>query len=53
MQITQGLHIPHGYIVPYFLMQSPPRSFVLSQPRIFVTDKKITTILHFLPYSKS
>ncbi|WP_284441503.1 variant chaperonin GroEL3 [Chlamydia gallinacea] len=49
MQITQGLHIPHGYIVPYFLMQSPPRSFVLSQPRIFVTDKKITTILHFLP----
>lgn len=49
MQIMQGLHIPYGYVIPYFLTQSLPRSCVLSQPRVFVTDKKITTILHFLP----
>ncbi|WP_139415094.1 variant chaperonin GroEL3 [Chlamydia abortus] len=49
MQITQGLQIPCGYISPYFISPSPQRILTLSQPRVFVTDKKITTFLSFLP----
>ncbi|WP_139413881.1 variant chaperonin GroEL3 [Chlamydia abortus] len=49
MQITQGLQIPCGYISPYFISSSPPRILTLSQPRVFVTDKKISTFLSFLP----
>ncbi|WP_375793899.1 variant chaperonin GroEL3 [Chlamydia sp. 12-01] len=49
IQITQGLKIPCGYISPYFISQSIQRTVILSQPRIFVTDKKITSILNFLP----
>lgn len=47
--IMQGLRIPYGYLSPHFLSQSSPHSYILSQPRIFVTDQNITTILHFLP----
>lgn len=49
MQITQGLQIPCGYISPYFISPSPQRILTLSQPRVFVTDKKISTFLSFLP----
>ncbi|EPP37032.1 TCP-1/cpn60 chaperonin family protein [Chlamydia psittaci 10_743_SC13] len=49
MYITQGLYVPYGYVSPHFLVQSLPCSFTLSQPRVFVTDKDISTILHFLP----
>ncbi|MEF9519700.1 variant chaperonin GroEL3 [Chlamydia crocodili] len=49
IQITRGLKIPCGYISPYFISQSTQRTVILSHPRIFVTDKKITSVLSFLP----
>ncbi|BAE80918.1 heat shock protein HSP60 subunit [Chlamydia felis Fe/C-56] len=52
IQITQGLKIPRGYISPYFISQSTQRTIILSRPRIFVTDKKITSILSLLPLLK-
>lgn len=49
IQITKGLKIPCGYSSPHFISQSTQRTILLSQPRVFVTDKKITTVLCFLP----
>lgn len=49
IQVTRGLKIPCGYISPYFISQPTQRTIILSHPRIFVTDKKITSVLSFFP----
>ncbi|ANH78697.1 variant chaperonin GroEL3 [Candidatus Chlamydia sanziniae] len=49
MQITQGLRINAGYASAYFTSHSTNRVITISCPKIFITDKKISTIHPLLP----
>lgn len=49
IRITRGLQIEYGYTSSYFIPHSMQSPLFLSQPCVFVTNKKITSILNFLP----
>lgn len=45
----EGMKYERGYVSPYFVTDSEKLHVELERPRIFVTDKKITSIQDLLP----
>lgn len=53
IRVVPGLRLPVGYLSPHFAAQNAERTICLVHPKIFVTDKKISSSFHLLPLLKS
>lgn len=49
LEVVEGLSIERGYISPYMITDSDKMEADMSEPYIFITDKKITAIADLLP----
>jgi len=57
--LKEGFYLPRGYLSPYFITDPKMMLSILETPRVFITDKKLTTaqeivaILKLLPKKES
>lgn len=49
IEFTEGLSVDRGYLSPYFVKDSERQVCEMSNPRILVTDKKITNVQELVP----
>lgn len=49
-EVVEGMQFDQGYISPYMVTDSARMEAVLDNPKILVTDKKISSIQEFLPF---
>lgn len=49
VEFTEGLSIDRGYLSPYFVKDTERQVCEMSNPRVLVTDKKITTVQDLIP----
>lgn len=49
IEFTEGLSIDRGYLSPYFVKDSERQICEMNNPRVLVTDKKITSVQDMIP----
>jgi chaperonin GroEL len=49
VEFTEGLSIDRGYLSPYFVKDSERQICEMNNPRVLVTDKKITSVQDMIP----
>ncbi|MGM9749081.1 MAG: chaperonin GroEL [Candidatus Cryptobacteroides sp.] len=49
VKVVEGMQFDRGYISPYFMTNGDKMEAVLEDPRILITDKKISTMKDLLP----
>src|SRR5574344_941377 len=49
VKVVEGMQFDRGYISPYFMTDPDKMEAVLDQPKILITDKKISTMKDLLP----
>ncbi|HDP54985.1 MAG TPA: chaperonin GroEL, partial [Bacteroidetes bacterium] len=49
VEIVEGMQFDRGYISPYFITNPDKMETVLENPKILITDKKISTMKDLLP----
>ena len=48
-EFVEGMQVDRGYISPYFLTDSQRMEAAIDEPRILITDKKISAVADVLP----
>ena len=48
-EFVEGMQIDRGYVSPYFLTDSQRMEAAIDEPRILITDKKISAVADVLP----
>lgn len=49
VKVVEGMQFDRGYISPYFMTDGEKQEAVLDNPKILITDKKISTMKDLLP----
>ncbi|MCX7596254.1 MAG: chaperonin GroEL, partial [Fischerella sp.] len=49
LEVVEGMQIDRGYISPYFITDNERMTVEFENPRILITDKKISTIQDLVP----
>ena len=49
VKVVEGMQFDRGYISPYFMTNGDKMEAVLEDPRILITDKKVSTMKDLLP----
>ncbi|MBE3555727.1 MAG: chaperonin GroEL [Firmicutes bacterium] len=49
VEVVEGMQFDRGYISPYMVTDQDKMEAVLSEPYIFITDKKLSTVQDLLP----
>jgi len=49
IEFTEGLSVDRGYLSPYFVKDSERQVCEMANPRVLVTDKKITAVQDLVP----
>lgn len=49
VKVVEGMQFDRGYISPYFMTNGDKMEAVLDDPRILITDKKVSTMKDLLP----
>ena len=49
VEVVEGMQFDRGYISPYFITNPDKMETVLENPRVLITDKKISTMKDLLP----
>lgn len=49
VKVVEGMQFDRGYISPYFMTNPDKMEAVLENPKILITDKKISSMKDFLP----
>ena len=53
VKVVEGMQFDRGYISPYFMTNPDKMEAVLENPKILITDKKISSMKDLLPISSS
>jgi chaperonin GroEL len=49
VEFTEGLSVDRGYLSPYFVKDTERQICEMTNPRVLITDKKITTVQDLIP----